>query len=51
MNQSLLHQALMGVRKNGGRTIKPLGHTNNGIKLLGLTHNAGTKVSHSKTKM
>lgn len=50
MNENLVQKALMGVRRGGNKTVKLLGHTNNGVRLLGMTNNVGSKMSHMKTK-
>ena len=50
MNDTIIQRALMGIRKNNGKTVKLLGHTNNGIRLMGMTNNVGLKMSHTKTK-
>ena len=51
MNEQVLQRALLGVRKNGSKTIKHLGHTNNNIRFLGQSYNTSTKMSHSKAKL
>ena len=51
MNKQLLQRALMGVRKNGGKTTKLLGHTNNSVRFMGQTYNTSSKMSHTKTKL
>ena len=50
MNDTIVQRALMGIRRGGNKTVKLLGHTTNGVRLLGQTRNAGSKISHNKTK-
>ncbi len=50
MNDTIVQRALMGIRRGGNKTVKLLGHTNNGVRLLGMTNNVGLKMSHTKTK-
>jgi len=50
MNDTIVQRALMGIRRGANKTVKLLGHTNNGVRLLGMTNNVGLKMSHTKTK-
>lgn len=50
MNDTIIQRALMGIRRGNGKTVRLLGHTNNGVRLLGHSYNVGSKMSHTKTK-
>ena len=51
MKEEILQRAILGVRRNGNKVVKPLGHTNNGVRMLGQTYNNSCKMSHSKAKL